>query len=85
MRSYRTSRIICALLAGGLSISASLALAETNAGATVVATNTVTPTTPLVETPAYAPPAAPAIHQGAFPAAAPQPTAGADPRPAWAR
>ncbi|WPB83684.1 hypothetical protein [Sediminicoccus rosea] len=33
----------------------------------------------------YAPPAAPAIHQGAFPAAAPQPTAGADPRPAWAR
>lgn len=59
MRSYRTSRIICALLAGGLSISASLALAETNAGATVVATNTVTPTTPLVETPAYAPPAAP--------------------------
>lgn len=35
---------------------------------------------------AYAPPAAPAIHQGAFPAAAPQPAAaGADPRPAWAR
>jgi len=34
---------------------------------------------------AYAPPAAPVIHQGAFPAAAPQPTAGADPRPAWAR
>ena len=34
---------------------------------------------------AYASPAAPAIHQGAFPAAAPQPTAGADPRPAWAR
>jgi hypothetical protein len=37
---------------------------------------------PPVHTP---PPAAPAIHQGAFPAAAPQPTAGADPRPAWAR
>ena len=35
-------------------------------------------------TQAYAPPAAPAIQQGAFPAAAPQPAA-ADPRPAWAR
>lgn len=37
--------------------------------------------------PVYAPPAPPAasaLHQGAFPAAA-QPTAGADPRPAWAR
>ena len=32
----------------------------------------------------YAPPAAPAIHQGAFPAAQPG-AAGADPRPAWAR
>ncbi len=34
---------------------------------------------------AYAPPAAPAIHQGAFPAPAQQPAPGADPRPAWAR
>ena len=34
--------------------------------------------------PAYAPSGAPAIHQGAFPAAQPA-AAGADPRPAWAR
>ncbi len=33
---------------------------------------------------AYAPPGAPAIHQGAFPAAQPA-AAGADPRPTWAR
>jgi hypothetical protein len=35
--------------------------------------------------PAYAPAAAPAMHQVAFPAVAPQPAAGADPRPTWAR
>ena len=35
--------------------------------------------------PAYAPPAAPAIHQAAFPASTQQPAAGADPRPTWAR
>ena len=32
-----------------------------------------------------APPAAPAMHQGAFPAPAQQPAPGADPRPTWAR
>jgi hypothetical protein len=32
-----------------------------------------------------APPAAPAMHQGAFPVPTPQPVPGADPRPAWAR
>jgi hypothetical protein len=35
--------------------------------------------------PAYAPAAGPAMHQGAFPAPAPQPAAGVDPRPTWAR
>ncbi len=33
----------------------------------------------------YASPAAPAMHQGAFPASTQQPAAGADPRPTWAR
>lgn len=37
---------------------------------------------PPVNTP---PPAVPAMQQGAFPAQAQQPAAGADPRPAWAR
>lgn len=63
MRFQRTSRIFCALLAGGLaggvSSSGSEALAQTTDGIAVVATNAAPGLAPLVETPPYAAPPAP--------------------------